>query len=134
MLTFVVVTLLTIFIYMTIWYFIALYLKRNDIADIAWGLGFIVVCVALYIFGGKGSGFLIVFLLTAVWGLRLSVHIYFRNKGKPEDFRYSKWQEDWGKWFYIRTYFQVFLLQGFLMNKTFHPQHLLFHCLLLHFV
>lgn len=108
-------TIATIFVYMTIWYFIALVLKRNDIADIAWGLGFIVVCTVLYILGNGGSVFLVIFLLTFIWGLRLIIHIFFRNKGKAEDFRYKKWREDWGKWFYIRTYLQVFILQGFFM-------------------
>jgi steroid 5-alpha reductase family enzyme len=115
MLSLFLITLVTIFIYMTIWYFIALVLKRNDIADIAWGLGFIVVCSVMYFFGSKGPQFLIVFLLTLIWGLRLVIHIYFRNKGKSEDFRYKKWRSDWGKWFYVRTYLQVFLLQGFFM-------------------
>jgi len=109
------IVLLTVFLYMTILYFVALFLKRNDIADIAWGLGFIVVCGRLYSSGGRGLIFLVVSLLIVVWGLRLLIHIYFRNKGKPEDFRYKKWREDWGKWFYIRTYLQVFLLQGFFM-------------------
>ena len=32
----------TIFFYMTAWFVIAFIKKRNDVADIAWGLGFIV--------------------------------------------------------------------------------------------
>ena len=47
-----------------------------------------------------------------VWGLRLSLHIYARNKNKTEDFRYKAWREEWGKYFYLRSYLQVFLLQG----------------------
>jgi steroid 5-alpha reductase family enzyme len=53
--------------------------------------------------------------LVTIWGLRLSFHIFTRNKGKPEDFRYAKWRQDIGlHWWWI-SYFQVFLLQGFLM-------------------
>jgi len=32
--------------------------------------------------------------------------------GKPEDFRYRQWREEWGKTVIWRSYLQVFLLQG----------------------
>ena len=106
---------LTIFIYMTIWFLIALYLKRNDIADVAWGLGFIVVCAVIFARGYPNFNFILILILTVLWGLRLAAHIYIRNKGKKEDYRYKAWRDEWGKWFYIRTYLQVFLLQGLFM-------------------
>lgn len=115
------IALLTIFIYMTLWYFVALIVKKNDIADIAWGLGFIVVCSMLYIAGSKTPQFIIIFVLTALWGTRLVLHIYFRNGGKDEDYRYKKRRQEWGKWFLIGTYVEVFLLQGcltFLISFT----------------
>ncbi|MGB6867261.1 MAG: DUF1295 domain-containing protein, partial [Candidatus Aminicenantaceae bacterium] len=34
------------------------------------------------------------------------------NRGKGEDFRYAKWRHDWGRWFMLRSYFQIFMLQG----------------------
>lgn len=115
MISLVSLTFASIFLYMTLWYLIALVLKRNDIADIAWGLGFIFVCVVHLYFGVTNSIFLLVATLTTLWGFRLALHIYSRNKGKSEDFRYKKWREDWGEWFYVRSYLQVFLLQGFFM-------------------
>ncbi len=30
------------------------------------------------------------------WGLRLGVHLFLRNWGKPEDWRYAKFRKDWG--------------------------------------
>jgi len=105
-----------IFIYMTSWYLLSVILKRNDIADIAWGLGFIVVATSLlFKYGINTINFVMVFLLTSIWGIRLSTHIFLRNKNKKEDKRYLAWRESWGKWFYIRSYLQVFLLQGFFM-------------------
>jgi steroid 5-alpha reductase family enzyme len=38
-----------------------------------------------------------------------------RNKDRGEDFRYKNWRDSWGKYFYIRSYFQVYVLQGLLM-------------------
>lgn len=53
--------------------------------------------------------------LVTLWGLRLTLHIGFRNWGKPEDFRYAKWREENGaRWRWI-SFFKVFLLQGLLM-------------------
>jgi steroid 5-alpha reductase family enzyme len=104
-----------IWIYMSVWYFLALILKRNDIADIAWGLGFIFVCFALFLQGFNNPYFLLIFILTTLWGFRLALHIFFRIKNKKEDFRYQKWREEWGEMFYVKTYFQVFVLQGFFM-------------------
>jgi steroid 5-alpha reductase family enzyme len=53
--------------------------------------------------------------LISLWGLRLSWHIHSRNHNKPEDFRYKQWRIDWGKWFYLRSWLQVFMFQGFLL-------------------
>jgi steroid 5-alpha reductase family enzyme len=50
--------------------------------------------------------------LVTIWGIRLSWHIFLRNKNKMEDFRYLAWRNEWGKWFYIRSFFQVYMLQG----------------------
>lgn len=102
--------------YMSFWFLISVFFKRNDVADIAWGLGFLLL--ALISFFREGfefdRGFLVT-LLVLFWAFRLSIHIYFRNRGKTEDYRYKKWREEWGKWFYIRSYLQVFVLQGILM-------------------
>jgi steroid 5-alpha reductase family enzyme len=48
-------------------------------------------------------------------GLRLALHISLRQRGHGEDFRYKAWRESWGKWFVVRSYFQVYILQGMLL-------------------
>lgn len=35
-------------------------------------------------------------LMGGLWGLRLGLHLWQRNAGKPEDFRYAKFRADWG--------------------------------------
>lgn len=107
---------LLVFCYMTVWFFIALILKRNDVADIAWGIGFILVAVSLFIKYGieLDRGFLAT-LLVLIWGTRLAYHIFKRNIKKPEDKRYAVWRVEWGNWFVIRSYMQVFMLQGILL-------------------
>ena len=100
--------------YVSVWFVISLLIKRNDIADIAWGLGFVGVVIFLFITQAQTLQSTIVYILTIIWGIRLAIHIGVRSKGKPEDFRYKKWRDEWGKYFVLRSYLQVYLLQGFL--------------------
>ena len=89
--------------------------KDNSIVDSFWGIGFVVI--ALYALLQSGEIDLrkaIVTLLVIIWGFRLSLHIIYRNRDKGEDFRYKAWRDSW-KYFYLRSYLQIFLLQGFLM-------------------
>lgn len=105
-----------IFLYMTTVFFIALYKKNNSIVDIAWGLGFILI--AFYTLVTCGNFFIPQFLVTAMifaWGMRLSTHIYFRNKNKSEDPRYAQWRKEWGPYVIVRSFFQIFMLQGLMM-------------------
>ena len=107
---------LLLFVYMNGWFIFSLIKKRNDVADLAWGLGFIFLAwFAFFISGFFGWKALVVNLLITIWGSRLALHIYRRNQGKPEDYRYAKWREEWGKNFLIRSYFQVYILQGALL-------------------
>jgi len=108
--------ILLLFVYMNLWFVFSVIKKRNDVADVAWGLGFvIIVWTSFFLSGLSGTRGLLVCILVSVWGLRLAWHIYRRNKNKTEDYRYLSWRKEWGKWFYVRSYLQVYLLQGFLL-------------------
>jgi len=108
--------LLAVLLYMTVWFLLALWRRRNDLADIAWGGGFIAAALtAVLLQTGLASRARLVVLLVILWGLRLAVHIGLRNLGKGEDERYRKWREEWGRHWLLRSYLQVFLLQGFLL-------------------
>lgn len=107
---------LTVFLFMNLFFVISIKLKRNDVADSAWGLGFIVLAIYNLI---ASTDFqrtkIILTILVALWGLRLVSHITLRNWGKNEDFRYKEWREKWGKNVILKSYLQVFLLQGLFM-------------------
>jgi steroid 5-alpha reductase family enzyme len=108
--------ILRIFIYMTLFYSLSLIIKRTDIVDIGWGLGFMLVSlISLFSQDYLTDRTILVFFLVLFWGLRLASHIYSRNKGSEEDYRYQQFKKDWGDTFYIRSYFQIFLLQGLFM-------------------
>jgi steroid 5-alpha reductase family enzyme len=106
---------LLIFIYMVLVFLIALIRKDNSIVDIFWGLGFIVVAGYSFMYSGNyGLLQMIMNLLVLLWGLRLTFYIFFRNRGKGEDFRYKAWRDTW-KYFVLRSFFQIFMLQGLFM-------------------
>lgn len=110
------IPVLAVFVYMTFLFVIAVIKRDNSIVDIGWGIGFIIV--ALLTFFTTGSYMprqIVITALVIAWGSRLSGHIYMRNKGKPEDFRYASWRKRWGKFFYIRSFFQIYMLQGLLL-------------------
>ena len=103
-----------VFIYSVVWFLLSIYFKRNDIADIAWGLGFVIIAWTSFFLSEYSLTKIIANSFITIWGLRLSYHIFQRTKNKTEDFRYLKWRNEW-KHFYLRSYLQVFLLQGIFM-------------------
>jgi steroid 5-alpha reductase family enzyme len=107
---------LVVLVYMTGWFFVALKLKRNDVADTAWGIGFILIAISgLCLFPPNDTLQYITTGLICFWGLRLAYHVWQRNHKKPEDARYAAWRKEWGRWLILRSFLQVFILQGLLM-------------------
>jgi steroid 5-alpha reductase family enzyme len=106
---------LTIGCFVSALFMLSLIVRRNDIADIAWGIGiFLVALVSFLHVETAGPLQYALLVLAGLWGGRLSVRILLRNLKKEEDYRYKKWREEW-RWFYLRSFLQVYLLQGFLM-------------------
>ncbi len=107
---------LMVLIYMSTWFVVSVALKRSDVADTAWGLGFVIVAWGAYMLADTPSGVaLAINILVTIWGLRLSTHIFLRNRHKTEDRRYAEMRAKWGKGVFIRTYTNVFLAQGLLL-------------------
>jgi len=104
--------LINLFVYFSLVFLISVIVKRNDIADIAWGPGFLLISLTSFYFHERSS---IILLMVFVWALRLSFHVWSRNKGKKEDYRYQKQREQWSRFFYLRSFIQVYLFQGILM-------------------
>ena len=108
---------LIIMIMMTTLWLVSVILKNASIVDIFWGFGFVVASVFYFLkAGGNDSRKIIILTLVAVWGLRLSTYLAWRNIGKGEDYRYRNFRKNYGenRYWWI-SFFQVFLLQGTLM-------------------
>lgn len=96
---------------------VSVFIKNASIVDIFWGVAYVVLSIFYFLNSGEPTPRkIIVLLMVILWGLRLSIYIFFRNKGKEEDFRYQEFRKRYGEhrywWF---SFFQVFLLQGVLV-------------------
>ena len=101
---------------MLLTWLVSVVLKDASIVDIAWGFGFVVIAwVALATADGYDGRRWLITLLTTAWGLRLTAYLFFRNKGKGEDYRYRAMRRRWGPRFPIISLVTVFALQGVLM-------------------
>lgn len=89
--------------------------KKHDYIDILWGAGFVLSAVMSYLLGPKSTAGLLMTILTAIWGGRLSFYLAKRNIGKPEDFRYRAMREKWTNRFELVMFVKNYLVQ-FILN------------------
>jgi steroid 5-alpha reductase family enzyme len=118
----IIVALISIIIHFIVVFIIAV--KKNDFGfvDVGWGVGFVIVAWSTMIwrtqFLGVNSnmvGFLTLVLVT-FWGTRLALHIGARNKGKPEDRRYTAMRAKIKPPFILaKSFMKIFLLQAAFM-------------------
>jgi len=109
--------LAAIMIMMTIIWLVSVIIRNASIVDIFWGSGFIVAASVYFLLtDGNPMRKILLMSLVSLWGLRLSLFIGWRNYGRGEDFRYQQFRKNYGadRYWWV-SYFQVFLLQGFLM-------------------
>ncbi len=100
-----------LFLFMSSLFIVSLIRRDNGTADIGYSIAFLVVIgTTFFLTENSTSRFLV--LLPLMWALRLSIRIYRKNRGKSEDFRYRAWREAWGRTFVVRSFFQIYILQG----------------------
>lgn len=95
-------------------------LVRRDasLVDRFWGTGFVLLA-GFYAWtapaspAGPYAG--VAFAATAVWGVRLSLYLTWRNWDTGEDYRYAEMRRHYGDRFPVVSLFTVFLLQALLM-------------------
>lgn len=108
---------LVLSLYLTIVMIVALIREDNGIVDIAYGAGFALIAWSLaFMWPVWTDRQVIVLACVTLWGVRLTTRIFLKNWGKPEDFRYHAWREEWKKqgmlYFFFRSLGQIYLLQG----------------------
>jgi steroid 5-alpha reductase family enzyme len=107
---------LLIMIMMILLWFVSIIVKNVSIVDLFWGFGFVLTSGFYFL---KTEGFeprkIAILIIVAVWGLRLSFYLAWRNIGEGEDYRYKEFRKKYGNQYWWISLFQTFLLQGTLM-------------------
>jgi len=117
-----------VLIYVSIAWLISAIISRADIVDPFWGPGFFVIATTIVMFQSSNHltahsptpGFLqlqnVLLLATAIWGLRLGLHLLIRWLGeKHEDRRYAAMRLQGNERWWLHSLFTVFWLQGLIM-------------------
>lgn len=107
-------TALLLLAYMTVGFGVAYSRKRLNTVDAAWGLGFVLVGWAAAVQASSARS-LVVAVLISIWGLRLSSHIWQRNRDRDDDQRYVELTKKWRGNYWLQAYIRIFLLQGALI-------------------
>lgn len=94
---------------------VSLFKGDVSVVDSLWSLIFLALCTTFFL----SSEFttlrgIIVLALVAIWALRLSAYITWRNRGEPEDARYQAMRKKHSPNFAMKSLWLVFLLQGIL--------------------
>ncbi|MEM9467921.1 MAG: DUF1295 domain-containing protein [Actinomycetota bacterium] len=101
---------------MVITWFVSLARRDASIADIVWGLGFVVIAwITWWVGDGLADRRGLLVAMVTIWGVRLVAHLTWRSRSEPEDFRYASMRRRAGERFPITSLFSVFLFQGAVM-------------------
>lgn len=110
-----VVSALVLAIAMTAVWALSLVVHDASIVDIVWGLAFVAVAVTSFLVGdGASAHRTLLLVLVAIWGLRLSGYLTWRNLGHGEDYRYQAMRKKYGDRFGLISLVVVFGLQALL--------------------
>ena len=105
--------LVAIITMMIIGWIVSLVVRKVTFVDSLWGLGFVLIAwLTFFITEGYLYRRLLLAGLTTAWGLRLCLHLTWRNWGHGEDPRYAAWREQAGAHFWIFSLVKVFLPQA----------------------
>lgn len=99
----------------TVW-LVSLGKKDVSIIDIFWGPGFALIAWIYFALGEQSTvRQLLLPSLVTLWGLRLGLYIFWRGRGKGEDYRYAEMREKRGSRFALLSLGTVFWVQATLL-------------------
>ncbi len=97
----------------TLW-LVSVIIRDASIIDAFWGPLFVAIAWVLFAasIDAVGGKHLVVLFLVTAWGLRLAFHLAARNFGAGEDPRYRLWRLHGGTYWWLKSFYRVYLLQG----------------------
>lgn len=104
----------TLFAMVTVVWIVGVALRDASIIDVFWGPLFVGVAWVLFAAALPAVGVrqLVTLFLVTAWGLRLAFHLGARNLGAGEDGRYRVWRAHGGAYWWLKSYYRIYLLQG----------------------
>jgi steroid 5-alpha reductase family enzyme len=112
----------------TLAWLVQLRTRNGGLVDAVWAatLGGLAVFYAV-VGSGPVSVRVAMGVMGGLWGLRLAVHLFVRNWGKPEDWRYAKFRAEWGEradhnmfWFFqFQNLFTLMLSASAFLTQAF---------------
>lgn len=101
---------------MTALWAVSVFLKDASIVDPWWSIGFLLVLAHTVARTGLTPGKTLLLAMVGAWAVRLWLYLLARSRGKAEDPRYAGFRRKYGpdRYWWI-SFFQVFVLQGFLI-------------------
>ncbi len=109
---------LVITILMLVTWVVSVVVNDASIVDIVWGLGFVLVTWAGFLFSDLDTTTersILMLVMVTVWGLRLTGYLAWRNIGKGEDRRYQQMRKKSPDSFWLTSLYRVFGAQAVLM-------------------
>jgi steroid 5-alpha reductase family enzyme len=104
-----------ILVFATVFWLVSLVKNDVSIVDSLWSLMFL-LAAGVYALTAEDPGprTTVILVLVAIWALRLSAYITWRNHGEPEDYRYQQIRKNNEPGFRLKSFYIVFGLQGLL--------------------
>lgn len=107
---------LAVLVLMVITWLVSLPLRNASIVNVVWGIGFTVVAWVSAIIGdGNATRSNLLTAMVTVWGVRLSIHIWWRGRGAGETSRHRAIRSRFDERFAIRSFANVFVFRGLLI-------------------
>lgn len=107
--------IISVLVFVHIFFLFALFRKNFAVIDIGWGLGITLIAIVSYLHNPLSLKNAILLTMVVIWGVRLALYIFARGKGKGEDPRYARLRSTWQPHPNLQAYFKVFIGQGILM-------------------
>jgi steroid 5-alpha reductase family enzyme len=108
-------SVLMLFILLTLLWGVSVKKKDVSIVDAAWSLGIVFQPLGIFLANPEKNLFqLSIIILALLWAIRLSVYLIYRNWKKPEDKRYFAMRQNDPN-FSTTSLFKIFWFQGLLM-------------------
>lgn len=111
----ILILLLSSIAYLTMMLIIVQMKKDNSIGNFTWGGGVLLITLITFWLGNHTTRSLLITILISLWAFRLILYLFLRYK-KGADPRFVAWQQQWGKYALLISFWWIFMMNGIMMS------------------